>query len=313
MSFKLLIGVGLIFLIVVSAYLFLFSSSTLKIKEVIPEELLVESNSRTFIVIEAANRGLGFYKVNSLKVDSAPIELFPINSYRFLPLQTKEMLVKVVVPANVSNNIYNVNIIINDKISFPYRIIVGDKSNLLNYRYQKLKDSLDYVKMLNLGIDEKTANELENKLEKAKEMITKNDFGGAESVLDDIEITLYGLEGEKSEQEFFIFKIWFVIPIFIVLILLYLFRSKLKFSAPRISIPKVRIPKPSTTLSKPKIQMQQSQTFTQQPQLVQRSEITSKVPSSLRSEMLRLIEEQYRAGLLSERTYQELKRKYGRM
>jgi len=320
---KWILLISLILIIVI----YIIFRGSLIIKGTVPGELLAEPGSRSLITIDVENTGLNFFRIDNITIKGAPVSVQTLEEYTIGPFQSRDIVLKIVVPENATKNVYN-SIILLDGIEKPYEIIIGDKEKLVKYRYQQIKDSIEYLKMLGTVKTELISN-FEESLKNVNESIEKKDYATADSIMDSIEYEINKITNKTETRTFSFIEVSISLIILGILFLIFLLR---KYGIPEIRTPSIKLPKvqkPNFNLRKPESIGNKLQTFPsrktnpmlQSQKLIESHPIetaktssnTSSISSdnSLKSQMLKIVEEQYRAGLISEKTYQELKMRYG--
>jgi len=285
-------------------FLNVFRLDNPKIEEIYPSELLVEPNSISYIRVEIKNYGFGVAKEFPINITGLDLKLHNENEMELLPFQTGTLLIKVIVPAHTKSGIYTTRLILPpDKEGTKYRVVVENRENLMTYRYNKLKNSLQYIKILGLSEKEKEKiEEVENLLNETATKISEKDYASAEDYMDQIEIILDSIK-EKEIQ-----KTEIPLEIIVGIVVLISFITLLWIFRPHIKVPTISFKRSH----KPVIKSERLLEKTEKPKEVKEEKPSQEKKSSpLKNKMLQLIEEQYRAGLLSEKTYEELKKKYG--
>lgn len=233
-------------------------------------EVLAEPGTIVYLPLKIRNLGLGFVKDAEVKLSNCPV-YSPVYEISILPLSEKEIAIKIFVPQNLTHEIYHCNLFVK-KSKLSFRIIVGTKKTLLEYRIGEIENYIRYVNMSSTNT-KFNISLAESYLKKAEKFLENEDYILTEYYLDKAERSL---EKERYEWHTVAIFLFFLITIFLLLSLVKEFKHK-QFKYKPISF---------RNLHKKEEKLEN------------------------KNDILKIIEDQYKLGVLSKEAYEELKEKY---
>ncbi len=283
----------LIFAVVFLAGLVHFYPSKLEIVEVHPGQLFISPDSTGYFYVIVKNNGFGIIRDPRIIIEGIDLNVTE-QSFLILPFQKSSILVKVFSSPSLKQGVYNVRLIASGG-EFEYKVIVETSEKIHEHRLSRLWESLKFLKILNEN--DTRLGAIESYLINANKSLEQNSIAKAEMYMDLAENVIDKIKYEEREKEFPLKLVVGIIVLISIIGLIFIFK-------PKVALPKI---KRKSSVKLPKIKIEKSVKVK-----TKEKEETGekKTTSPLAGEMLKLIEEQYRAGLISDSTYRELKKKY---